>query len=171
MTTGLDLARDESVERFRDWLKARHLPATPQRLAIAARFLRVAGATATPERVDVFVTHAADRMEIFARYSLSEEGLRSAVTAYSRAVKLNGLTVANAFPLVGTAADSERDVVVVDVDGAARAQGVAVGDRIVRVDGRPAPNLQSFSALTTKSKSYSLLVESGGVSKNVQLAH
>lgn len=39
MTTGLDLARDESVERFRDWLKARHLPATPQRLAIAALVL------------------------------------------------------------------------------------------------------------------------------------
>ena len=36
MTTGLDLAREESVDRFRDWLKARHLPATPQRLAIAA---------------------------------------------------------------------------------------------------------------------------------------
>ena len=36
MTTGLDLARDESIERFREWLKARHLPATPQRLAIAA---------------------------------------------------------------------------------------------------------------------------------------
>ena len=39
MTTGLDLARDESVERFRDWLKARHLPATPPRLAIAALVL------------------------------------------------------------------------------------------------------------------------------------
>ncbi|GDX86453.1 transcriptional repressor [Gemmatimonadota bacterium] len=36
MTTGLDLARDESVERFRDWLKARQFPATPQRMAIAA---------------------------------------------------------------------------------------------------------------------------------------
>ena len=36
MTTGLELARDESVERFRDWLKARNLPATPQRLTIAA---------------------------------------------------------------------------------------------------------------------------------------
>lgn len=39
MTTGLELARDESVERFRDWLKARHLPATPQRLAIASLVL------------------------------------------------------------------------------------------------------------------------------------
>jgi Fur family ferric uptake transcriptional regulator len=36
VTTGLDLARDESVERFRDWLKGRGLPATPQRLTIAA---------------------------------------------------------------------------------------------------------------------------------------
>ena len=36
MSTGLDLARDESVERFRGWLKQRNLPPTPQRFAIAA---------------------------------------------------------------------------------------------------------------------------------------
>ncbi len=35
MTSALDLARDESVERFRAWLQGRGLPATPQRLAIA----------------------------------------------------------------------------------------------------------------------------------------
>lgn len=36
MTTALDFARDESLDRFREWLKARHLPATPQRIAIAS---------------------------------------------------------------------------------------------------------------------------------------
>ena len=35
MTTPIELARDESVERFRSWLRSRNLPATPQRLAIA----------------------------------------------------------------------------------------------------------------------------------------
>ena len=35
MTTPLELARDESLLRFRSWLGARNLPATPQRLAIA----------------------------------------------------------------------------------------------------------------------------------------
>src|SRR5690348_14365664 len=35
MTTALEVARDASVERFRDWLRQRHQPATPQRLAIA----------------------------------------------------------------------------------------------------------------------------------------
>ena len=35
MTTPLDLARDESLGRFRSWLRARNLPATPQRVAIA----------------------------------------------------------------------------------------------------------------------------------------
>jgi Fur family ferric uptake transcriptional regulator len=35
VTSALDLARDESVERFRAWLQGRGLPATPQRLAIA----------------------------------------------------------------------------------------------------------------------------------------
>lgn len=34
-STALELARDESVERFRAWLGARGLPATPQRIAIA----------------------------------------------------------------------------------------------------------------------------------------
>lgn len=36
MTTALDFARDESLDRFREWLKARNLPATPQRIAIAS---------------------------------------------------------------------------------------------------------------------------------------
>ena len=35
MTTALEVARDACVERFRDWLRQRHQPATPQRLAIA----------------------------------------------------------------------------------------------------------------------------------------
>lgn len=35
MTSALEVARDESLERFRSWLRARNLPATPQRLAIA----------------------------------------------------------------------------------------------------------------------------------------
>ena len=35
MTTALEIARDESLDRFRAWLKAQNLPATPQRLAIA----------------------------------------------------------------------------------------------------------------------------------------
>ena len=52
MTTGLDLARDESVERFRDWLKARHLPATPQRLAIAAVVLGAERALSAEDVVD-----------------------------------------------------------------------------------------------------------------------
>lgn len=39
MTTPLELARDESVERFRSWLRSRNLPATPQRLAIAMAVL------------------------------------------------------------------------------------------------------------------------------------
>ena len=135
---------------------------------IASRFLRVAGTSSTPERVDVVVRHVGARLQIYARYSLAEDGLKSAVTAYSRAVKLNGLTVATAFPFIGVA--EEQDVVVVDVDPSARVQGIAIGDRVLRVDDRRTPNLQSFSALTTKSKSYSLLVESGGTSKNVQLA-
>ena len=52
MTTALDLARDESVERFRDWLKARHLPATPQRLAIAAVVLGAERALSAEDVVD-----------------------------------------------------------------------------------------------------------------------
>mgnify|MGYP003341421541 FL=1 len=39
MTTGRDVARDESVARFRDWLVARGQPATPQRIAIATEAL------------------------------------------------------------------------------------------------------------------------------------
>lgn len=35
MTSALEIARDESLERFRSWLRSRNLPATPQRLAIA----------------------------------------------------------------------------------------------------------------------------------------
>lgn len=35
MATALELARDESLERFRAWLRSHHLPVTPQRMAIA----------------------------------------------------------------------------------------------------------------------------------------
>lgn len=35
MTTGLDVARDESLTRFKDALAARRLPPTPQRIAVA----------------------------------------------------------------------------------------------------------------------------------------
>ena len=147
-------------------------PLPPAELrTLATRFLRVAGTTSTPERVDVIVKHVGQRVEIHARYSLAEEAFRSAVSAYSRTVKLNGVTLATLFPLVRVGVEQERDVVVVDVDAAARAQGIAVGDFILRVDDRPAPNLQALAALTTRSKSYSLLVESGGISKNVRLAH
>ena len=52
MTTALDLARDESVDRFRDWLKARHLPPTPQRLAIAAVVLGAERALSAEDVVD-----------------------------------------------------------------------------------------------------------------------
>ena len=147
-------------------------PVPPAELrSLATRFLRVAGTTSTPERVDVVVKHVGQRVEIHARYSLAEEAFRSAVSAYSRTVKLNGVTMATLFPLVRVGVEQERDVVVVDVDAAARSQGIAVGDFILRVDDRPVPNLQALAALTTRSKSYSLLVESGGISKNVRLAH
>ncbi len=148
-----------------------HSPPPAELRSIATRFLRVAGTTATPERVDVVVKHVGERVEIYARYSLAEEAFRSAVSAYSRTMKLNGVTLATLFPLVKAGVEQERDVVVVDVDAAAGSQGIAVGDFILRVDDRLAPNLQAFAALTTRSKSYSLLVESGGISKNVRLAH
>ena len=50
--TGLDLARDESVGRFRAWLKARRLPATPQRIAIASVVLGAAQPLSAEEVVD-----------------------------------------------------------------------------------------------------------------------
>jgi Fur family ferric uptake transcriptional regulator len=36
MTTALELARDESLNRFRAWLKSQNLPVTPQRIGIAS---------------------------------------------------------------------------------------------------------------------------------------
>jgi Fur family ferric uptake transcriptional regulator len=46
------LARDESLERFRSWLKSRNLPATPQRLAIAAVVLGAQNPLAADEVVE-----------------------------------------------------------------------------------------------------------------------
>lgn len=101
MTTGLDLARDESVERFRGWLKQRHLPPTPQRLVIAAVVLGAerplsaedvvdrlrtkgpAPGTATVYRtIDLLiecglVTELADRREGFRRFQPSRDDVSS----------------------------------------------------------------------------------------------
>jgi Fur family ferric uptake transcriptional regulator len=52
MPTALELARDESLERFKSWLRAQHQPATPQRLAIAAVVLGADKPLAADEVVD-----------------------------------------------------------------------------------------------------------------------
>jgi Fe2+ or Zn2+ uptake regulation protein len=52
MATALELARDESLERFKSWLKSRHQPATPQRLAIASIVLGAEQPMAADEVVD-----------------------------------------------------------------------------------------------------------------------
>jgi Fur family ferric uptake transcriptional regulator len=52
MPTPLELARDESLERFRSWLKNKNLPATPQRLAIASIVLGADRALAADEVVE-----------------------------------------------------------------------------------------------------------------------
>ncbi|MDA1081513.1 MAG: Fur family transcriptional regulator [Gemmatimonadetes bacterium] len=52
MTTPLELARDESLNRFRSWLRARSLPATPQRVAIATVVLGADHPLSAEEVVD-----------------------------------------------------------------------------------------------------------------------
>lgn len=52
MATPLELARDESLERFKSWLSSRHLPATPQRLVIAGVVLGAEKALAADEVVE-----------------------------------------------------------------------------------------------------------------------
>jgi Fur family ferric uptake transcriptional regulator len=52
MATPLELARDESLERFKAWLKTQNLPATPQRLAIASVVLGAAKPLSADEVVE-----------------------------------------------------------------------------------------------------------------------
>jgi Fur family ferric uptake transcriptional regulator len=57
VTTALDLARDDALDRFRAWLKARNLPVTAQRLAIARVVLGAETPLAADEVVDRLRAH------------------------------------------------------------------------------------------------------------------
>ena len=147
-----------------------HAPAPDELRALSERFLNTVGATSTPERMEAIVRPAPQGIMIYARYSLPERGLASAVLAYSKTVRAGGATFANLFPLVGAKEAPTSTVMVVAVDERAQRSGVAPGDIVVKVEDRVVTSLDHFNAMTVKTKSFALLLKNDkGEPKRAQL--
>jgi serine/threonine protein kinase len=131
---------------------------------VAVRWMRLAGSVATPERVEVKLTHAGPRSQATARYSLTTDALTRAQTTFDRTVLFGGAVLGVLFPLVPGPADS--GVVVLDVPAASPAgrAGLRSGDLVVSLDDQPVPTLDAlalFLADPAKRKTWKLTVQRG----------
>jgi hypothetical protein len=114
--------------------------------AIAARYLKQNGATATPERVDAALRRRDSGVEGFARYRISKSTYQQVVASYRETSTVQGMTVARFFPLLETTLRTEGDLVVIAVQRGrpAAEQGVHVGDIVLAIGSRPATTPEGF---------------------------
>jgi hypothetical protein len=118
---------------------------------VASRWLWLAGAVATPERVGVKLSRLGPRSRATARYSLTAEAFSRAQTIFDRTVLFGGATLGALFPLVPGPA--EGGVVVVEVPAASLAAraGLRPGDLLLRLDDRPTPTLDALAQLLAET--------------------
>jgi eukaryotic-like serine/threonine-protein kinase len=138
--------------------------------AIARRYLRQVGATATPERVDVRMRGGAGAIEALARYRLPEASFREVVATYARAVSLDGTVIASAFPSFETP-DDALVVVAIDPAGPAARAHVTPGDVVLRVDGRALSSPAGLGVLGEADRPHTLLVGRSGAFRTLHAAH
>jgi anti-anti-sigma regulatory factor len=146
--------------------------------AIAARFLKQFGTTATPERVDAALRKRDAGVEGFARYKLSKASYQQLVASYRETTNIQGMVVARFFPLLETSLHSDGDLVVLSVQRGrpADAQNVRAGDIILDVGGRPTSTLETLTRATTDEWAstpargqMSIDIESAGAKRTVKI--
>jgi anti-anti-sigma regulatory factor len=146
--------------------------------AIATRFLRQFGTTATPERVDAALRKRESGVEGFARYRLSKANYQQLLASYREVTNIQGMVVARFFPLLETALHTEGDLVVLSVQRGrpADAQNARAGDVILNVGGRPTPTLDALSrasadewANTPPRGQMSIDIESAGAKRTMKI--
>ncbi|MBX3264992.1 MAG: hypothetical protein KF782_35295, partial [Labilithrix sp.] len=145
--------------------------------AVAARYLKQLGTTASPERVDAALRKRESGVEGFARYKLSRETYQRVVASYRETASLQGMTVGRFFPLLETTMHSEGDLVVFSVARGRPAldQGVRPGDVVLSIGGRAVSAPDAFGrvsseewAATPARGTLSVEVESAGARRTVR---
>jgi hypothetical protein len=118
--------------------------------AIANRFLKQFGTTASPERVDAALRKRDAGVEGFARYKVSKASYQQLLASYRDTTNVQGMVVARFFPLLESTMHSEGDLVVLSVQKGrpAEAQNARAGDVILGVGGRPIPTPEALGRAT-----------------------
>ena len=145
--------------------------------AIATRYLKQFGTTASPERVDAALRKRESGVEGFARYKLPRATYQQVLAAYRETASLQGMTVGKFFPLLETTMHSEGDLVVLSVLRGRNAaeQGVRPGDVVLAVGTRPVTGTESFNKVSTEEwastpvrGTLSVDIESAGAKRTIR---
>jgi hypothetical protein len=146
--------------------------------AIANRYLKQLGTTASPERVDAALRKRESGIEGFARYKLSRTTYQQVVAAYRETASLQGMVVGRFFPLLETTMHTEGDLVVLSVlrGRPAAEQGIRPGDIVLSVGGRSVAAPDSFTktstdewASTPARGTLAIDIESAGAKRTIRL--
>jgi serine/threonine protein kinase/DNA-directed RNA polymerase subunit RPC12/RpoP len=139
---------------------------------VAARWLRLAGTVATPERVEVKIARLGPRPQATARYALGADALARATAVFDRTLPFGGAFLGVLFPLVAGPGDGGVVVVEVPAASAAGRSGLQRGDVLLRIDDQPVPTLDAV-ALTLADpvphKSWQFTVQRGSEQANVKV--
>ena len=146
--------------------------------AIAQRYLKQFGTTASPERIEAAIRKRESGSEGFARYKLSRTAYQQVLAGYRDTAQLQGMTVARFFPLLESTLHTEGDVVVLSTlrGRPATEQGVRAGDIVLAIGNRPVPSLDAFNRVaadewqqTTPGATMSVDLESAGAKRTIKL--
>jgi len=120
--------------------------------AIANRYLKQFGTTASPERVDAALRKREAGVEGFARYKLPRTTYQQVVASYRDAAFLQGMTVGKFFPLLETTMHTDGDIIVLGVLRGRNAaeQGVRPGDIVLAIGSRPVTGTDAFNKIATE---------------------
>jgi hypothetical protein len=120
--------------------------------AIANRYVKQFGTTASPERVDAALRRRESGVEGFARYKIAKTTYQQVVGAYRETASLQGMIVGRFFPLLETTMHSDGDLVVFSVLRGRNAaeQGVRPGDIVLAISGRAVASPETFGKVSTE---------------------
>ena len=145
--------------------------------AIAARYLKQFGTTASPERVDAALRKRESGVEGFARYRLTKAAYQQVLASYRDSSQLQGMTIARFFPLLEQTLHTDGDLVVLATQRgrAAAEQGVRAGDVVLAISGRPVSSVETFNKVsadewmqTPVRGTMSVDIESAGAKRTVR---
>ena len=122
-------------------------------VAIAARYLKQFGATASPERTEAALRKQEAGVEGFARYRLSKSAYQQVLATYRDTTTLaQGVTVGRFFPLLETTLHTDGELVVL---GAARGRpaaelGVRPGDVVLSVGAHGVASVDALARVVNE---------------------